>query len=160
MNGKTVVVRAGPPALPDAATVAPWRSVRRTYGSVAPPTASTAPAQRSDSERPVALRRDLVARHDPGRAEPAQVALLVGLAGRRPHLVAALGEDRHGRAADAARRARDEDRPVAGAQPAVLQRDHAHRGREAGRADGHRLARRQPGGHGTTQSAGTRWYVL
>ena len=35
MNGKTVVSRAGPPALPLAATVAPVRSVRSTYGRVA-----------------------------------------------------------------------------------------------------------------------------
>ena len=49
MNGKTVVSSSGPPALPLDATAPPVRSVRSTYGSVAPPTASTAPAQRSDS---------------------------------------------------------------------------------------------------------------
>ena len=50
MNGKTVVATHGPPALPDAATVASRRSVRRIYGSVTPPTQSTAPAQRSASK--------------------------------------------------------------------------------------------------------------
>ncbi len=49
MNGSTVVSRRGPPALPDDATAAPVRSVRSTYGSVGPPTVSTAPAQRPDS---------------------------------------------------------------------------------------------------------------
>ena len=49
MNGKTVVSSFGPEALPLAATAAPVRRVRSTYGSVAAPTASTAPAHRSDS---------------------------------------------------------------------------------------------------------------
>ena len=49
MNGKTVVSSLGPDAFPLAATAAPVRRVRSTYGSVAAPTASTAPAQRSDS---------------------------------------------------------------------------------------------------------------
>ena len=49
MNGRTVVLNAGPPALPQLATAACGRRVRRMYGIVGPPTASIAPAQRPDS---------------------------------------------------------------------------------------------------------------
>ena len=71
MNGRTVVASSAPLALPDEATAAPTRSVRNTYGSVAAPTVSTAPAQRAESSgRPG--RRDLVAGEEPGRAEVAQ----------------------------------------------------------------------------------------
>ncbi len=56
MKGNTVVVRSAPLALPDDATAAPLRSVRSTYGSVAAPTVSTAPAQRAESSgRPGAV---------------------------------------------------------------------------------------------------------
>ena len=67
MNGKTVVSSFGPPALPLAATAAPVLSVRSTYGSVAPPTASTAPGPPLRLERP-ALAGHLVPCQDPGRA--------------------------------------------------------------------------------------------
>ena len=101
MNGKTVVSNFAPPALPQAATDAPVRSVRSTYGSVAAPTASTAPAHRSDSSglpSPVTSSRDRIA----GRTHRKQPRRLVGLAGRRPDLVAAIGQDRERRPADAA----------------------------------------------------------
>jgi len=47
MNGKTLVASAAPPALPEAATAAPWRSVASTAASTCPPTGSTAPAHLS-----------------------------------------------------------------------------------------------------------------
>ena len=49
MNGSTVVASGTPPVRPLAATDAPYRSVRSTWARVAPPTQSTAPAQRSFS---------------------------------------------------------------------------------------------------------------
>ena len=98
MNGKTVVSSFAPAGIAAmAATAAPVFSVRSTYGSVAAPTASTAPAQRSDSSgRP--SRGHLVPGQDPGRAQRPQSVRLVGLAGRRPDLVAAVGQDRQRRA--------------------------------------------------------------
>ena len=76
-------------------------------------------------ERPRALRGDLVARHDAGRAQRAQPVLLVGLAGRRPDLVAARRQDRDRAAADAAARPgheRPARRPGAGRAPRAPRR--------------------------------------
>ena len=69
------------------------------------------------------------------------------LAGGRPDLVATLGQDRHGRAPDAARGARHEHRPVRRIETALLERDDAHRRGEPGRADGHRLTRTETRRH-------------
>ena len=121
MNGKTVVSSLAPPALPDAATAAPFFSVRRMYGRVARPDGIDGPGPALRVERP-SLSGHLVPGQDPGRTQGQQPRCLVGLAGRGPDLVAALGEDRQGRAAHAARRAGDEDRARVGLQPAVLER--------------------------------------
>ena len=146
MNGNTVVVRSAPLAFPDDATAAPLRSVRRTYGSVAAPTVSTAPAQRAESSgRPGAVTSSRPRK--PAAPSARQPVVLVGLAGRRPDLVTALGEDRDGGRSHAARRAGHQHRSVARAQAALLEGRDAHRRREPGRPDRHRLARRQAVGH-------------
>ena len=142
MNGKTVVSNLAPPALPQAATAAPVRSVRSTYGSVAAPTASTAPAHRSDSSgfpSPVTSSRVRI----PAAPIAGSRVRLVGLAGRRPDLVAAVGQDRQCRAAHAAGRTGHQHRPVGRVEAALLERDDGHRRREPGRPDRHRVARRQ-----------------
>ena len=132
-------------------------SVRRTYGSVARADGVDRPGPSLRLER-LALGGHLVPRQDPGRPSAAAVRL-VGLAGRGPDLVAALGEDRQRRAADAAARAGHEDRPVVGRQTALLERrrptspavNPAVPIAIASRAD-------SPGASGTTQPAGTRSY--
>ena len=92
-------------------------------------------------ERPRALGGDLVARHDPGRAERPQPRLLVGLAGRRPDLVAARRRGSRPRCSPTPPLAPvTSTGPSPGAEPALLQRGDGHRGREPGRPDRHRLA--------------------
>ena len=142
MNGKTVVVercaagvarrrdrRPGPQRPQDV------RQRRRTdrVDSAGPP---------FRFERP-ALAGHLVPCQDPGRAHRPEAGRLVGLAGRRPDLVAAVGQDRQRRATDPARGPGHEHRPVVGREPAILERGDGHRRREAGRPDRHRVARRQ-----------------
>ena len=108
-----------------------------------------------------ALGRHLVAGQDPGRPERAQAVGLVGLAGRGPDLVAAVGQDRRGpcrpprrspRSPGPARRPGERPRSssattdIAAVKPAVPIAI-ASRGVS-------------PGSSGTTQPAGTRWYSL
>ena len=91
------------------------------------------------------LRRagDLGPVDDGGGPDGAQrVALRVDPARRRRDLVAEPGQQADRRRADAAGRARDEHRLARGHAVALQLVDGHHR-REAGRADGHRLARRQ-----------------
>ena len=64
----------------------------------------------------------------------------LGLAGRRPRLVAALDEDRQGGPADTAAGAGDEDGTIVRDEPVGLEPGDRQRGREAGGPDGHRLA--------------------
>ena len=143
MNGKTVVWRVAPPALPDAATAAPRRSVRSTYGSVAAPDRVHRPGPAFRVERP-SLGGHLVPGQDPGCAKRPQALRLVGLAGDRPDLIAAVRQDRQRRAAHPARGAGHEDGPGVRLEATVLERDHGHRRGEPGRPDRHRVARRQP----------------
>ena len=94
-------------------------------------------------QRAVGVGGRLLARDDLVRAEAAQVVGLVGLARRGPHLVAGGGQRSDGGAADAAAGAEHEHRPVIGAQAVGLERVDREAGREPGRAERHRLARRQ-----------------
>ena len=158
MNGKTVVSSLG------AAGVA-----ARGHGRPGPQrpqhVRQRRAADRVDGARPAfrferpALGGHLVARQDPGRAQRAQSRRLVGLAGRRPDLVAAVGEDRQRRAADAARwRPVTRTGPSAGVRPrsSSATTDIAAVNPAVPIAIASRGVR--PGASGTTQPAGTRWY--
>ena len=106
----------------------------------------------------LALAGHLVPRQDPGRTHRQQPGGLVGLAGRGPDLVAAVGQDRERRATDAAGRTGHEHRAVGGSSPRsssattdIAAVNPAVPIAIASRAD-------RPGASGTTQPAGTRWY--
>ena len=113
MNGRTVVSSFAPPALPDDATAAPGRSVRRTYGSVAAPTVSTAPAQRADSSgrglSAVHSSRGTIPAAPSARSRSSSSALPVAAQTSWPR----AGEDRDRDAPDAAARPGHEHRSVA-----------------------------------------------
>ncbi len=75
-----------------------------------------------------------------------QPGVLVGLAGAGHHLVAAPGEQDDGEGPHATRRPGHQDGSVPGAQAPLLELVEAEGGGEAGGADGHGLARREPVG--------------
>jgi hypothetical protein len=77
------------------------------------------------------------------RAEAAQVVVLAGLAGGRPHLVAGAGQRADGRAADAAAGAEDEHGAVGRGEAVGLQRVDRQSSGEPGGAQSHRLAGRE-----------------
>ena len=146
MNGNTVVVQAdAPPICPLDATAAPIRAsaARRRARRRRPD--RRRPAQRLPLERPVALRGGLVAASRTSAAPSSRRrSASSGLPGARVHLVAEPGQDVDRERSDAARRAEDEHRTVAGPSgPASSRRCDRQRGGEAGRAERHRVARRE-----------------
>ena len=158
MNGKTVVVELRPAGIAAGRDGRPGpqrpQDVRQRRGA----DRVHRPGPSFRLERP-ALAGHLVPRQDPGRAERPQAGRLVGLAGRGPDLVAAVGQDRERRAADPAATPRS---------PAPARRRATARAPRAPTTDiaavnpavPIAIASRgvRPGASGTTQPAGTRWY--
>ena len=113
-----------------------------TLASVFEPTLSTPPAQRS-----LASMRGSPASSARGMISDAPKLLQIGLffrpPGRGDDAIAELGQDRDRDRADAARCARDDDGAFRRRDARIFEREHAeHRG-VAGRADRHRLRRRE-----------------
>ena len=120
------------------------RSVRSTYGSVAAPTASTAPAHRSDSS---GLPSAVTSSRGPGsRPRRARAVDRPHRPCRSPPTPRARARARIATAdaSDATAGTGDQHRAVAGSQAVLLQRDDGHPGGEPGRPDRHRFAGRRP----------------
>ena len=145
-NGITFSGTSTPAGVADRRHRARYFSCLVTRASIGPPTASMQPAQVSDSSARVRRLGQLRPRHDPRRAEPAQIPLRLRPPGHRRHLVAEPRQQRHRHRPDPAGRAGHQHRPVPRRQPVRLQRHHRqHRGQPR-RADRHRLTQRQPVG--------------
>ena len=159
MNGKTVVASVGPPALP-LGTPRPRRSGASAARTGASRRRPRRPPRPSVPTRAACPRRSTSSRvRIPAAPSARQPRRLLGLAGRGPDLVAAVGQDRDRRPADAARW-----RPsrAPGRRPGVRPRsssattDIAAVNPAVPMAIASRGVR--PGASGTTQPAGTRWY--
>ena len=98
------------------------------------------------AERP-AGRRKLGAIDDLRGAESPEVVGLGAAPGRSDDPPSRRRQQRNGDRADAAGRARDENRPLLRRGALALQREHAKHRRIAGGADRHRLSARQAGRH-------------
>ena len=156
MNGRTVASSFGPLAFPLAVDrgARPERPQHVRERGRADGVDRSRPARRFER---LALDGHLVAGQEARRAELAQARDLVLLAGRRPDLVAALSEDRHGRATDATQA------PVTstGPSPGVRPRSSSATTDMAAVKPAVPIAiasRAVSPLSGTTQPAGTRWY--